>query len=190
MVNKDREIRLINRDSGFIGYTVPDTGLYRKFTPGETKTVTFDEIEKLSWAPGGREMLKEYLIIDDKEAAEEILGEVEPEYFYTKNEVKKLLQDGSLEQLQDALEFAPEGVINLIKEEAVEMKIDSTAKREEIQKATNFNVTRSIELNEDDKENENQIAAATTKRRSTPIEATETKETTSGNSRYKKVVLK
>ena len=77
MVDKNKIIELINRDTGMAGYVIPDTGTNRTFTPGETKQVTFDEIEKLSWAPGGRELLRDYLIINDAEAAEEILGEVD-----------------------------------------------------------------------------------------------------------------
>ena len=177
MVDKNKEIRLTNRDNGSAGYTIEDLGIHRRFSPGETKTVTFDEIEKLSWAKGGKEMLRDYLIIEDKEAAEEILGEVEPEYFYTKETIDKLLKDGSLEQLQDTLEFAPKGVIDLVKHEAVDLKIDSTAKREEIQKATNFNVSRAIELGVNEKDNGGD--AATSQRRAKPVAATEEKSTTS-----------
>ena len=192
MVEKDRIISLMNRDTGTVGYTLEDTGLHRRFTAGETKQVTFDEVEKLSWAPGGKELLKEYLIIQDEEAAREILGNVEPEYFYTKDTVKKLLADGSLAQLQDTLEFAPKGVVDLIKQEAVEMKLDSNVKREEIQKATNFNVTRSIELNEGE-DNEQDVDASTTHRRAAPIAASEEKTparrantvTTTSGSKYK-----
>ena len=177
MVEKDRIISLMNRDTGTVGYTLEDSGLHRRFTAGETKKVTFDEIEKLSWAPGGKELLREYLIIQDKEAAEEILGNVEPEYFYTRDTVKKLLTDGTLAQLQDTLEFAPKGVVDLVKQEAVEMKLDSNVKREEIQKATNFNVTRSIELNEDE-DNSQDVEETTTHRRANPIAASEEKSTT------------
>ena len=46
---------------------------------------------------------------------------VEPEYFYTEKEVKELLTNGSLEQLEDTLNFAPEGVIELIKTMPVKM---------------------------------------------------------------------
>ena len=178
MVEKDRIIPLMNRDTGTVGYTLEDSGVHRKFSPGETKKVTFDEIEKLSWTPGGLDLLRDFLIIQDEEAANEILGTVEPEYFYTKDTVKKLLSEGSLAQLQDTLEFGPKGVVELVKQEAVEMKLDSTAKRDEIQKQTKFNVTRAIEINEVSKEDEDsEDDAATTKRRSQPMAATEEKST-------------
>ena len=176
MVEKDRIIPLLNRDTGSVGYTLEDTGTHRRFTPGETKKVTFDEIEKLSWAKGGKELLRDYLIIMDEEAAREILGDIEPEYFYTKDTVKKLLKDGTLEQLQDTLEFAPKGVVELVKQEAVEMKLDSNVKREEIQKKTSFNVDRAIQINEESKEDgELNNDAATHQRRANPIAASEEK---------------
>lgn len=178
MVDKNKIISLTNRDTGSVGYTIPDTGTHRRFTPGETKQVTFDEIEKLSWAPGGKEMLRDFLIIQDQEAAEEILGNVEPEYFYTKATVDKLLQEGSLEQLQDTLEYAPKGVLELVKQEAVELKLDSSAKREEIKKATNFNVTNAIDLGVNEKPEEDE-KAATSSRRAKPIAATSQKESAS-----------
>lgn len=131
-------------------------------------------------------MLRDYLIIQDEEAAREILGDVEPEYFYTKDTVKKLLTEGSLEQLQDTLEFAPKGVVELVKQEAVDLKLDSSIKREEIHKATNFNVDNAIRLNENDG-SENSEDAATSKRRANPIAATEKKESTSG--RYRNVTI-
>jgi len=185
MVEKNRPIKLTNRDTGSVGYTIPDLGLHRRFTPGETKTVTFEEIEKLSWANGGKEMLRDYLIIEDKEAAEEILGGVEPEYFYTKDTIDTLLKEGSLEQLQDTLEFGPKGVIELVKQEAVDLKLDSAVKRAEIQKATNFNVDNAIKLGVNETPEINNSTAATTSRRANPVAATEKKETTSSTSRYK-----
>ena len=179
MVEKDRIISLMNRDTGSVGYTLEDTGTHRRFTAGETKKVTFDEIEKLSWAKGGKELLRDYLIIQDEEAAREILGNVEPEYFYTKDTIKKLLSEGTLEQLQDTLEFGPKGVVELVKQEAVEMKLDSSIKREEIQKHTSFNVDKAIQINEESKEDgEINKSAATSHRRANSIAASDSKVST------------
>lgn len=146
MVEKDRIIKLTNRDTGFAGYTVPDLGIHRSFSPGETKDITFDELERLSWTSGGKELLRDFLVINDREAAEEILGSVEPEYFFTVETIKELLKNGTDEQLIDALNFAPKGVIELIKQVAVETKLNSNSKRELIEKYTHFNVSRSIDL--------------------------------------------
>ncbi len=175
MVEKNREIKLTNRDNGTVGYTIPDLNLHRTFSGGETKTITFEELEKLAWVKGGLNLLKDYLIIQDKEAAEELLGNVEPEYYYTKDTVRTLLTEGTLEQLQDTLDFAPKGVIDLVKEEAVELPVNNVAMRDEILKKTNFNVDKAVEMKKAALEDE-PVEETTSKRRATPV-TTKTIET-------------
>lgn len=170
MVEKNREIKLTNRDNGTVGYTIPDLNLHRTFSGGETKTITFEELEKLAWVKGGLNLLKDYLIIQDKEAAEELLGNVEPEYYYTKDTVRTLLTEGTLEQLQDTLDFAPKGVIDLVKEEAVELPVNNVAMRDEILKKTNFNVDKAVEMKKAALEDE-PVEETTSKRRATPVTA-------------------
>jgi hypothetical protein len=57
-----------------------------------------------------------------------------------------LLEQGTLDQLKDALDFAPDGVIDLIKERAVKNELNDMRKREAILKATNFDVTKAIDV--------------------------------------------
>ena len=185
-IEKDTLIKVRNRDNGTVGYTIPDLGnLHRTFQPNEIKRLTFEEIQKLSWVPGGDVILRDFLVIEDNdEAVKEILGQVEPEYKYTEKEIKILLESGSLAQLQDALDFAPQGVIELIKDMAVKLPLNDVAKREAIFKATGFNITKAIEINADTSEdtsqenksgrraapiNEGAAAADTSKRRSEPV---------------------
>ena len=61
-----------------------------------------------------------------------------------KEDIKTLLLSGSLEQLQDCLDFAPSGVIDLVKDYAVKLEINDISKRNAILTATGFNVTRAI----------------------------------------------
>jgi hypothetical protein len=173
MIEKNRIVKLTNRIAGHVSYVIPDLGnRMRIFTGGETKEVTFEEIEKLAWIPGGLTMLKNYLIIQDPEVVEEILGEVEPEYYYTKDEVKTLLTQGTLAQLQDTLEFAPQGVVELVKQEAVELPVNNVAMRKEILDKTNFNVDRAIAINEATEEEDTEEDKIVSKRRSAPIVGT------------------
>lgn len=148
MIEKDKLIQVRNRDNGTVGYTIPDLGnLHRSFQSEEVKEVTMEELRKLSYLPGGEYLLKNCLVIGDKEAVRELISDIEPEYFYTDKEVKGLLISGSLEQLLDALDYAPAGVIELIKKYAVELEINDIQKRNAILKATGFNVTNAIEIN-------------------------------------------
>jgi len=178
MIEKDRIIDVTNRDNGTVGYTIPDLGnLHRSFQPNETKHISFDELQKLSWITGGKKLIKDYLTINDKEVVNELLGNVEPEYFYTKEDVEKVLKEGSLEQLQDTIQFGPDGVKDLIKDVAVEMPLNDVAKREEIKNSLNFDVTKAIEINKETKDLE-QSSAARPIRRVQSVAATSSEEPT------------
>lgn len=155
MLEDSAKITVINRDSGSVGYTIPDLGnLHRNYQPRERKIVTMEELRKLSYIPGGMYILQNCLVLDNKEAVQELLGEVEPEYFYSEKEIKELLEHGSLDQLQDCLDFAPTGVIDLVKNIAVETELNDINKRTIIFQKTGFNVTRAIEIKHETEEEE------------------------------------
>lgn len=151
-IEDTRLVTVINRDNGHVGYKVPDLGIQRDFSPKERKEVTFEELRKLSYISGGEYILENCLVIEDREVVAALLGEVEPEYFYTENEVRKLLLEGSLDQLQDCLDFAPEGTVELVKDLAVKLEIQALDKREAIRAKTGFNVSKAIEINKETSE--------------------------------------
>lgn len=171
MLENNRMIRVTNRDNGSVGYTIPDMGnLHRNFQSGESKEVTMEELRKLAWLPGGQYILENLLVIENVEAQQELLPSVEPEYNYTKTDVENLLSKGSVEQLQDCLDFAPDGVINMVKDIAVSTELNDMRKREVILEATKFNVSKAIEVNRETERED--AAAATTGRRAAPINTT------------------
>lgn len=150
MKNGNDLVKVQNRDNGSVGYTIPDlNNLHRTYQPNETKNITMDELRKLSYVPGGMEILRNYLVILDDEAREEILSDVEPEYYLTKDGVKQLLLEGSLDALLDCLDFAPSGVIDLVKDVAVEIELNDVKKRDAILNKTGFNVTNAINFNKE-----------------------------------------
>ena len=150
MKNGNDLVKVQNRDNGSVGYTIPDlNNLHRTYQPNETKNITMDELRKLSYVPGGMEILRNYLVILDEEAREEILSDVEPEYYLTKDGVKQLLLEGSLDALLDCLDFAPSGVVDLVKDVAVEIELNDVKKRDAILNKTGFNVTNAINFNKE-----------------------------------------
>lgn len=84
-MQKDTLIKVLNRNNGQSVYCIPEmNGLRRVYSAGEIKEVTFEELQKLSYIPGGMRLLKENLVILNNAAAvKELLGNVEPEYSYT-----------------------------------------------------------------------------------------------------------
>lgn len=153
MIEKNTLIKVTNRDNGSVSYSIPDLGnLKRRFMAGETKEVTMEELRKLSYLPGGEAILRKYLLIHNEEAVQELLSEVEPEYYYTKKEITEVLEKGSLDELKDLLDFAPEGTINIAKSVAVETELNDVKKRDAILESTGFDVTNAISVNKETSE--------------------------------------
>lgn len=151
MLANSKLIKVQNRDFGTVTYTIPDlNNLYREYQPNEVKQVTFDELFKLSQVPGGMYIITNYLIIYDEETVAALLGEVEPEYFYTEKQVVELMKNGTLDEFEDCLNFAPSGVLDLIKDLAVKLPLNDVAKRDLILKKLSFNVATAIELTKND----------------------------------------
>lgn len=167
MIDKNREIKVTNRSAAVVGYMIPELGnLRRKFQHGESKNITFGELEKLSWMPGGAYLLKNSLVINDREVVEELLHGVEPEYYYDDFAVKQLLEYGTMDQLLDCLDFAPDGVLDLVKKWAVELPCNDVIKRQAIEEKLGFNINKAIEIMEAAKANQTTVSSG---RRAAPI---------------------
>lgn len=142
-----KKVKVVNRKgNGIVCYTIPDMGnLQRVYQDGEQKIITYEELRKLSYIPGGDVILNDYLIIKDRQILEELNMTPEREYFYTKEDIVRLMTEGSLDEFLDCLDFAPEGVKESIKNIAVELPLNDVAKRQAIQEKLGFNVTNAIE---------------------------------------------
>ena len=187
MLDKNTLVKVTNRYDGRVGYTIPDLGnLHRSFIPGETKEVTMEELRKLSYLTGGQEMIADYFVLDNQDAINELLNNgVEPEYYYTESDVKNLLLTGSLDELKDCLDFAPEGVVEIVKKLAVDLKLNDIAKRKAIKDATGFNVDMAIYVNEET--SEEKVVEKKERRTSTKAVATTStgRRTAAPTSKYK-----
>ena len=147
MLQENTKIKVQNRDFGPVGYTIPDLNLHRDFQPNEIKTLTFDELFKLAQVPGGEYIIRNFLIIYNQEAIDEIFNEdVEPEYYYTEKDIIDIMQNGTTDEFEDCLNFAPDGVLDLIKNLAVKLPLNDVAKRDLVLKKLSFDVAGAIEL--------------------------------------------
>ena len=190
MLDKTSIIKITNRSTGIVGYSVPDLNIQRSFTPGETKEVTVEEVQRLSFTKGGKKLLEKYFILHNEDVVEEILGEVEPEYFYTEAEIKELLLRGSLEQLEDCLTFGNEGVFDMIKKLAVDLEINDISKRDLILKKLGYNVTNAINVSKIDSEEKSEENEATSKRKSSPINLDKPQRKAASPQKYKVTSIK
>ena len=167
-MEQSTKIKVLNRDNGAVVYSIPEmNGLTRVFHSGETKEVTFEELQKLSYIPGGMELLRDSLVIEENpEAVKLLLGHVEPEYSYTRDDVIRLMKEGSLDEFLDCLDFAPEGVRDIIKSLAVELPLNDVMKREAILNKLGFNVDNAIRIEKEaeDPVKEEQVATRRVKK--------------------------
>ena len=86
-----------NRSAGMVVYTIPEIGARREFAPGETKKITFEELEKLTFVPGGRYLLAEFLQVGDV-VNEAFNIQTQPEYYLTDEQRKMLTDKYSLDE--------------------------------------------------------------------------------------------
>lgn len=139
-----KKVSVKNRSSSMVVYSVPEMGIRREFAPNEIKTVTMDELNALSYLPGGMNLIRKHLFIQDESALEEMSVKVEPEYYLDEKGVIELLEKGSMDAFLDCLDFAPEGVLDLIKKHAVALPVNDTRKRDAIKEKMGFDVTAAI----------------------------------------------
>lgn len=159
-----KEYKVTNRSGSAVIVSVPEDHIRKEFAPGETKKMTHEELEKFSNRPGGMRIIANYLMIQDEAALKELEVPTEPEYFMTDKEITDLLLHGSQDAFLDALDFAPTGVIQIIKDLAVTLPLNDVAKREAIKEKTGFDVTKAIQHNAETKAASEKDAAAPKRR--------------------------
>lgn len=167
-----------NRSASMVVYKIPEDGVRREFAPGESKRVKFSELEKLSYQSGGRALMTNFLQITDETVTSNLNIHTEAEYYMSEEQIVDLIKNGSLEAFLDCLDYAPVGVIDLVKKFAVSIPLNDIQKRRVLKEKTGFNVDTAIrhieaEKAEDAGVEENKITpvaatpAATTGRRTT-----------------------
>ena len=186
MLRSEDMFNVKNRSTSVVVYRIPESNLRREWAPGEVKRIPFGELEKLTYQPGGRELIANFLQIMENEVTDDLNVHREPEYNMSEEQVRDLILNGSIDAFLDALAFAPLGVIDLIKTMSVQLPITDMAKREALKAKTGFDVDKAIENDRASKEDNKKetIADKPVERRVT--ESTPTGRRTSGNA-YKVV---
>lgn len=138
-------MKVRNRGASVVGYKIPDLNIRRRFAPGEIKEIPEEELKQLLYQPGGRELLVNFLQVKQDDVKKIDLEEQEKEYYYSDEKVKEIVLSGSLDEFLDTLDFAPEGVINLIKKYAVSLPMTDLNKIKALQEKTGFNSQVALE---------------------------------------------
>lgn len=154
---------ITNKSAGRTVYLIKEDNIRRIFYPGETKkNIPVSELEKLIQQPGGLSLLYNRLFIDDPEVVEYLInGKPVPEYWLTAEKMPDWMNSCSLEEFQDALDFAPNGTKDLIKQFAVSLPLNDYSKRQAIKDQLGFDVTTAIENSGEEKNAESSSEVAT-----------------------------
>lgn len=185
-----------NRSAGVAVYKIPEMGVRRSFAPGEVKQISAEELEKLTYRPGGMAILTNFLQIQSAEGLQRVGINPQPEYHMSEQDIAKLMTTGTLDEFLDCLDFAPPGVIDLIKKMSVSLPLGDIAKRKALKDKTGFDCDAALRhvMEEKEDEGENTILktgerrvkkeetiAAAPERRTAPkynVVSTEKKEST------------
>ena len=160
-----------NRSASVVVYSIPEDNIKREFQPGETKKIRHGELEKLSYQTGGSLLINNYLLIRSEEAINDLRVPTEPEYFLTEKEVIELIKTGSMDAWLDCLDFAPHGVIEMMKKLSVSVPLNDYEKRRALKEKTGFDVDAAIKHVEEEREEEKELQQAAPKRRTQTGEA-------------------
>ena len=171
-------LKVKNRSASLAVYSIPEINVRREFAPGETKNITYGELEKLSYQPGGRAIMQNFLQIIDPEATGDLGINREPEYDLSEQQIVDLMTNGSLDAFLDCLDFAPVGVIDLIKKFSVSLPLNDIDKRDALKKKTGFDVTVALANMQKEKEDMNAPAVESKERRVKTESAPEGRRTT------------
>ena len=159
MIKDNENVTVRNLTDQTVVYVIPELQIKRVFRGFESKRLPVKELRQLWYIPGGSRILQNFLAVENKELADEF-GVSEDsfthEYSWTLDNVKEVLTKGSIDELADALDFAPIGIVDTIISQAVKLEIADMNKQKLIQQMTGHDITKMIqyaeklnELNED-----------------------------------------
>lgn len=140
-----------NRSASVVVCRIPELGVRKEFAPGETMKMSYDELEKLSYQAGGRELMANFLQIMEDKVNDNLGVPRENEYYMSEQQIIDLLRTGSIPAFEDCLDFAPIGVIDLVKKFAIDLPLTDTLKIRILKDKTGFDVERALVNAEDDK---------------------------------------
>lgn len=171
----DKIYKVKNRSAGVVIYKIPEDNIRREFMPGETKAIPMTELNKLSYQPGGQMMMNNFLQIQSAEAQQELNIPVEPEYNYSEQDIVRIMQEGSLDEFLDMLDFAPTGVMDLVRQFAVSLPLNDIEKRRALKNKTGFDVNAALTHVEEEKQDDAEngvVESSTPQRRVKPAATT------------------
>lgn len=155
MLKPEDKITIVNRSNGSVVYNIPEQHIRREFNIHEKKVVPYWEVETVAAQEGGPELLYNYFYFENKEILTQALNiNPEVEYNLTEDKIPNWIVNCSLAEFQDALDFAPDGIKDLIKKFSVSLPLNDMEKRTALLKQLKFDCTKAIENSKEDNQEE------------------------------------
>ena len=139
-------MKVINRSDGIVGYELPELNIRRVFNPGESKDIKEEEINSLFQQDGGAVLVRQFLIIEDEEWVNRNYSNAPVEYFWKVEDIKKCLLEDELDLFVDTLQYAPLGVLELIKSLSWKLPLRDLNKVQAILEHLGFDVLKAIDV--------------------------------------------
>lgn len=151
MVRDTDKVEVRNFTDQRVVYVIPEKNIRREFMGFESKVVEAGELRELWFKSGGAKLLQDYLGVNNRELAREFDisdDTYNHEYSWTQKDIDRVLTSGSEDELADALDYAPKGIVETIVDRAVELRIPNMNKRKLIQQMTDKDVSKKIAYSE------------------------------------------
>lgn len=168
----DMMIEVINTSSGSVGYIPDMSTVSRKWErQGTVKKVKLGELRDVIGTVGGYVLFSEnLLLIRDEEVREELgLPELD-EYTFTEKEIKDLLKNKSIDELEEVVQNCTDDMLDTITSTAIQEEVSDLNKLRIIEDYTGVNVVEAIKTHQ-----EENPTAKTTKRSPKTASTTEDK---------------
>lgn len=127
-----------------VGYRTLN-GVSRHFAPHQTINITAGELRELTYERGGLVLLQNYLQVGNKKLAQEFgVSDDMVEYNWTEKDIIDALTTSDIDVLLDALDFAPDGIVEELKNKAIELEIADNNRINAINKRLGVNISHII----------------------------------------------
>ncbi len=136
---------VINRSSENVTYELPELRVRREFEPGTSKDIPAEELEMLSQQTGGLILLKDNLLVEDKEWVKAHMPDAPIEYFWKPDDIMNCLKYDSLELFRETLEYAPYGVITIMEQLAWRLPLTDLNKIQALKDICGFDTLAAID---------------------------------------------
>lgn len=148
----DKPVKVTNISPKVVSYLLPELmgDMARTFRPAtstaaETKTIQFHELFTLAQSLGGMQIIYDNLLIESNEIRKALGLPEDPEFDYTYEDIKKIVQEGTKEEILDAIEFGPFYIVEWAKNIIVTEGLNDYSKRKFFSTLFNMNLDRAQE---------------------------------------------